>query len=87
MRGFILEWLNSYLIDRSQHVEIQNTKYMIKNISKGVPQVSVLGPILFLVYISDMNKCSDLKLVQYADDSTVYTSNTSLYHLIEHVNF
>ena len=37
-RGFILEWLKSYLTDRSQYVEIQNTKSKVKNISKGVPQ-------------------------------------------------
>ena len=46
-----------------------------------------MAPLLFLIYLNDKNRCSDLKLVHYADGITAYTSNSSLDHFIEHENF
>ena len=45
-----------------------------------------MGPLVILIYINDKNKCTDLKLVYYDDDSIAYTCNGSLDHLIEYVN-
>jgi hypothetical protein len=50
MRGYILEWLKTYLTERKQKVVLNNTKSEIGCLYSCVPQVSVLGPILFLIY-------------------------------------
>ena len=77
-----LLWLNSYLTDRKQQVTIDNTKSDFKPISCGVPQGSILGPLLFLLFINDLplytnNVFTDL----YADDTTLYDIQDSLEQL------
>ena len=56
------------------------------NLSIGVPQGSVLGPLLFLIYVNDMQKCTTLKLIHYADDSTAVASHNGLVPLCSYVN-
>ena len=69
--GILLEWFTSYLTGRCQRVTLGGQKSSLKYINAGVPQGSILGPILFLVYIFDM--CNDLKSDpnQFADDTTI----------------
>ena len=70
-KGSELKWFKSYLEDRKQYVEINNIKSDHKTISTGVPQGSVLGPLLFLIYMNDIEVASTFfnpKL--FADDST-----------------
>ena len=63
-------WFEDYLDDRKQSVRINNTISSAKEITFGVPQGSILGPILFLIYINDMIQLfPDCLLVQYADDT------------------
>ncbi len=70
-----------------QFVEYNNIKSDIKEINCGVPQGSVLGPLLFLIYINDLpNTLNILKAILFADDSTVYASATSLGDLVTTVN-
>jgi hypothetical protein len=54
VRGDILEWLKTYLTDRKQKVVLNNTESEVGCLYAGVPQGSVLCPILFLIYINDI---------------------------------
>ena len=71
LKGTLLEWLKSYLTDRSQYVELNGKKSKVTIIEYGVPQGSLLGPRLFLVYVNDMSGCVTVgELHLYADDTT-----------------
>ena len=73
IRGKSLDWFSSYLINRSQFVSIHNIHSDVNNISCGVPQGSVLGPLLFLIYINDLLDISDkLEFFLFADDTNIY---------------
>ena len=75
VHGKTLSLFESYLSNRTQVVEV-NGKISEKGLIKhGVPQGSILGPLLFLLYINDISKSSDvLKFFLFADDTTVYYS-------------
>ena len=72
-----LEWFRSYLSNRHQVVAIRDIRSKVMPITCGVPQGSILGPILFSTYINDMSICikADCKLLLYADDSVLLCSN------------
>ena len=71
-----LQWFKSYLKNREQLVEINGTKSDPLKIESGVPQGSILGPLLFLVFINDISleeHSSDINL--FADDAVVSAEN------------
>ena len=68
----LLEWLNSYLSQRKQKVGINSCFFGLQSIFAGVPQVSVLGPFLFLVYINDKAKHLLSLTRLFADDSSLF---------------
>ena len=75
----LLQWMNSYLSDRSQVVPAGGELSIVKNVVSGVPQGSVLGPLLFTIYIDDVtaqiSPSSSISL--YADDIALHHSNHS----------
>ena len=71
-----LEWFRSYLSNRTQFTQIGDTLSDIGYVKHGVPQGSVLGPLLFLIYINDITEASTiLKFYLFADDTTVFYSD------------
>ena len=70
IRGTALEWFKSYLNNRKQYV--YGEAYQLKDITCGVPQGSVLGPLLFLIYINDLPNISEvLQFFLFADDTNI----------------
>lgn len=72
IRGNLLKWFHSYLHNRKQCVVINGTKSYLKNVQAGVPQGSILGPLLFLIYINDLVVNIDCNIKLFADDTSIY---------------
>ena len=65
-------WVKSFLSNRTQHVSINGSHSALANVTSGVPQGSVLGPVLFLLYINDIANQIQSNIRLSADDSIVY---------------
>ena len=75
IRDNALELFKSYLSNRKQYVVLDTIQSDSVNIVTGVPQGSILGPLLFTIYINDIITCSDkFKFIVYADDTTLLTT-------------
>ena len=70
-----LKWFQSYITNRKQYVQFQNVKSNLATISTGVPQGSIIGPLLFIIYINDLsNATSFFNPMIYADDTCLINS-------------
>ena len=87
VRGCALEWFRSYPSDRKQYVSVNGSNSDILSITWGVPQGSVLGPLLFLIYINDLpNASKKLTFYLFADDTNIYYECNDLPNLIKVVS-
>ena len=75
IRGKVLFLLKSYLSDRQQKVRIQNPTSEYKYLSCGVPQGTILGPLLFILYVNDLLRdMPEGSILSYADDTVIMSS-------------
>ena len=87
VRGLPLTWFTSYLRDRRQSVRVAGHSSSVRVVNVGVPQGSILGPILFLIYINDLPRISNLfSSILYADDTTLLSKNSDYGELIDSIN-
>ena len=76
--GDILNWIENWLADRKQRVVINGQFSGWRDVLSGVPQGSVLGPLLFVIYINDIDESVVSRALKFADDTKIYhTVNTS----------
>ena len=75
IRGIVKNWLINYLSDRTQYVEIENNASSVSKIKCGVPQGSILGPLLYLIYVNDIGKCTEGNVLSFADDTSLVLSH------------
>ena len=87
VRGVALDWFRSYLTDRKQYVSLNGIDSCPQKVTCGVPQGSILGPLLFILYINDFQRSSSvLSFIFFADDSSVFFSHKCPQILLNTVN-
>ena len=86
IRGAALNWFKSYLQNRTQFVDINGVHSRERKIKISILQGSILGPILFLGYINDLYRITDLFTLMFADDTFSLKSDNDINRLIGLVN-
>ena len=88
IQGSALEMLKSYLSDRWQRVQANGFVSEDKEITLGVPQGSILGPLLFLIYINDLPNISDsARFFLFADDTAVLIKGSTYTDIQEQIDY
>ena len=87
LRGICNDWFKSYLSDRKQFVSVNGYNSDLMPVGCGVPQGSVLGPLLFLIYSNDLHKAIQYcKVHHFADDTNLFHTSKSVKNLNKQIN-
>ena len=86
IRGNAHKLLSSYLCNRRQYVNINNVNSDTQSINYGVPQGSILGPLLFLLYINDLENSVNNTPRFFANDTCIIANSSSILELEQHLN-
>ena len=87
IRGPIHDWFKSYLSNRQQCVQVNNALSDFATVKHGVPQGSILGPLLFLLYINDITQSSSkLEFLLFADDTSIFLAKKEVKDLENTIN-
>ena len=86
IRGNAWNLMNSYLENRSQFVCAEGVQSNSTNVGVGVPQGSVLGPLLFILHINDMQSATNMNVLNFADDTLLYMHFKHTNHIEDTVN-
>jgi hypothetical protein len=78
IQGSILTWLTSFLANRRQKVVVNGRESKWENVLSGVPQGSVIGPILFIIFINDMPEAVNSFIQMFADDAKLFAETASV---------
>jgi hypothetical protein len=75
----VFEWFKSYLTHRCQVTVVDNKQSSVMPMNIGVPQGSILGPLLFIIYVNELPNCiTSCDISMYADDTVIYFSSKSV---------
>ena len=87
IRGCLLDWFKSYLTDRKQYVYYNGYSSSTQTVTCGVPQGSILGPLLFLIYVNDLATVSEhIFSILFADDTNMFMCGKNVQLLEEKFN-
>ena len=87
VHGLALKWFKNYLSNRRQYVSVNGIDSSWKTVTCGIPQESILGPLLFLLYNNDIVNCSQIiHFIIFADDTTLFFSGEDIATLIDTIN-
>ena len=74
VRGVLLDWVRDFLFGRTQHIVLEGKRSQTSKVTPGVPQGTVLGLLLFLVFINNMPDSVKSNIRLFADDALLYRS-------------
>ena len=87
VRGNSFDWIQSYLSGRHQYVQLNEVKSDLLHVNCGVPQGSILGPLLFIIYINDIVNISNiLQMILFADDTNLFLSGPNVNDICTRLN-
>ena len=77
--GNSVSWIENFLLDRTQYVQVSGTRSSWISVTPGVPQDTVIGPLLFLIYINDIVHNLNSKIKLFADDAVLYSEVSNVH--------